>query len=362
MELSADVAAMGFHAHGDMTNGLTSIGRAGSAAPAVGARLMALERGQKTVAVSAHRALHTAIYVHQQQQGQDHDEEWSKMGAVAKPTPDIEQQCSQRFIEQDERLDRILQLVDTLADKVLLGTLADNSNTSSMPTIRNDVTSLAGRIQDQADASSELRDKVEEMEANLYSLASQLNPQQSGLSYAGGNYVPSDCAASQDNLMVAMENFEARFDRSLSQLSQRVDSMQESRDQHRLTLRQMSQQLPDVAQKLDQLWTQCQHYFPRVKEHDVHFSFFRTSFESHKQQMHELVEMLEQKQNMESSFSTAEYFGAAGATEEDDESESGRVEMSSRAQVLAQAMSRLGTNQDRRAEDAADEESEVARC
>merc|ERR1719394_1692081 len=66
-------------------------------------------------------------------------------------------------------------------------------------------------------------------------------------------------------------------------MSQRLDSLQEWRDQQRITLRQIGNELPEVSQKLDQLWAQCQYYFPRVKEHDVHFSFFRTSFETHKQ-------------------------------------------------------------------------------
>merc|ERR1711920_1004440 len=49
--------------------------------------------------------------------------------------------------------------------------------------------------------------------------------------------------------------------------------------------------------KLDELWTQCQYYFPRVKEHDVHFSFFRTSFEAHKQQMLEFTDNVERRRS-----------------------------------------------------------------
>merc|ERR1712176_284579 len=51
------------------------------------------------------------------------------------------------------------------------------------------------------------------------------------------------------------------------------------------------------AHKLDELWAQCQYYFPRVKEHDVHFSFFRTSFEAHKQQMLDFTDNVERRRS-----------------------------------------------------------------
>jgi len=81
-----------------------------------------------------------------------------------------------------------------------------------------------------------------------------------------------------------MERIEARFDKSLADLSDRLDPIQDLVEHQRLHAWQADKQVPEVEQKLDHLWAQCQHYFSKVKEHDVHFGFFRTSFESHKQQ------------------------------------------------------------------------------
>merc|ERR1719510_2371998 len=109
--------------------------------------------------------------------------------------------------------------------------------------------------------------------------------------------------ANHDGLILAMESLEARIDRSLGEVVRRLDSLQEARDQHRLSLRQLGTQLPEVSQKLDQLWSQCQTYFPRVKEHDVHFSFFRTSFENHKQHMLDVTGGLSRSTRLQGSSS-----------------------------------------------------------
>lgn len=80
-----------------------------------------------------------------------------------------------------------------------------------------------------------------------------------------------------------IDRSEARLDKSIIDLTDRLDPLQNFVDQQRLASWQAGRKLPEVSQKLDQLWAQCQHYFAKVKEHDVHFSFFRNSFESHKQ-------------------------------------------------------------------------------
>jgi len=100
---------------------------------------------------------------------------------------------------------------------------------------------------------------------------------------------------------VALESLEARVDRNLSEIGQRLDALQDCRDQQRMSLRQLSHQMPEVSNKLDQLWSQCQYYFPRVKEHDVHFSFFRTSFETHKQSMLDYADGLDQREHRASA-------------------------------------------------------------
>uniref|UniRef100_A0A7S0AL65 Uncharacterized protein n=2 Tax=Pyrodinium bahamense TaxID=73915 RepID=A0A7S0AL65_9DINO len=243
------------------------------------------------------------MVVHQQQQSQeppelcDRDRNTEKaVEDVGRPIVELEQQCSQRFAEQEERMDKILQMVDTLADRVIQQQpLQDESG--------------APEAGEQHDQVGELREKVEDLEANLYGLAAQVQAQEphqqqpsSGLFGIedGSSRERFDGGVSRESFVAAMESLEARVDRNLSEVDrslnevcQRVDSLQEGRDQQRLTLRQMSNELPEVSQKLDQLWAQCQYYFPRVKEHDVHFSFFRTSFENHKQHMLDFTDGLE---------------------------------------------------------------------
>jgi hypothetical protein len=87
---------------------------------------------------------------------------------------------------------------------------------------------------------------------------------------------------------VRLDRSEARLDKTIADLSDRLDPLHEFIEQQRLSTWQSGKQLPEVVQKLDQLWSQCQYYFAKVKEHDVHFGFFRNSFESHKQNLLDL--------------------------------------------------------------------------
>jgi len=244
-------------------------------------RLSALERAHQKLAVGTRRALHTALVVHKNQQDQSQTEEIGMLtdGAM-KSKAALEQEhrrlfaftnerlekADRRFGSQDERLDKILQMVDMLADRVLLD--------GNSPDSRADMEQLAREMREYADLVGEVRDKVEDMEANLYNLGAQVQALQ--------HQQPPDGAYDR---LEAMDYLEQRVDRGFEDICQRMDCLQEWRDQQRVTLRHIGNELPEVSQKLDQLWTQCQHYFPKVKEHDVHFSFFRTSFENHKQHM-----------------------------------------------------------------------------
>merc|ERR1719336_718832 len=113
-ELSAEVVALGgFAKVGDKAKG----SRQGVHQPdntGLDARIAALEQGQKTVAVGARRALHTALVVHQQQQSQDHVDQWEKC-LDSLPVADLELQFTRRFTDQDTRLDKVIHMVDSLA-------------------------------------------------------------------------------------------------------------------------------------------------------------------------------------------------------------------------------------------------------
>jgi microcompartment protein CcmL/EutN len=72
------------------------------------------------------------------------------------------------------------------------------------------------------------------------------------------------------------------LEKNIVDLSGRLDLMQV--DQKRQSLQLGSCRPTEVAQKLDQLWEECKSHFSKVKEHDIHLSFFLSSFENHKQQ------------------------------------------------------------------------------
>jgi len=308
LELQSDIAALHLEAPSPSktsTNvsakggAMTARGADEAADTPIGARLSALEQAQRTIAVSTRRALHTALVVHKNQQDQNHldvtDPQKSKAGkltddVVLRPVAEMEQENRRRFAihderlektdrrlcEQDERLDKILQMVDTLADRVLLQALPEEGSNAEG---RGDTEQLATEI--RADLVGEVREKLEDMEASLYNLNSQVQAMQHQQPIR--QYGFSDVA--YDDRREVIEYLEQRVDRGFGEMSQRLDCLQEWRDQQRITVRQIGNELPEVSQKLDQLWSQCQYYFPRVKEHDVHFSFFRTSFENHKQHM-----------------------------------------------------------------------------
>lgn len=237
--------------------------------PGLGARIAALEQGQKTVAVGARRALHTALVVHQQQQSQDHDNQWEKL-QDSLPVADLELQFTRRITEQDTRLDKVVHMVDSLTDRVLMQQdLADGRSDSKG----------VRRLRERLEAIEvSVRDKVDEIESNIIGLASELEHHSPVLAEAQA--APEKL---RELVSMTIESLEARMDRNLGEVSKKVDYLQDGREQQRLAMRQLGQQLPEVVHKLDQLWAQCQYYFPRVKEHDVHFGFFRTSFETHKQ-------------------------------------------------------------------------------
>jgi len=252
------------------------------------ARMTALEQKTQMIAVGARRALHTALVVHQQIQSQDHANQWEKC-LESLPVTELEQSCTRRFSEQEERLDRLVHMMDSLTDRVVMQqSIEDKAYTRG--------------------AFEEMSARMEELEANVFGLATEMRQGgppaiQSGSAYmytsGGSGYEsPRSAQAAQvrELISVALEAFEARIDRHFNELGLRIDSLQDARDQHRLTIRQLNQQLPELAGKVDQLWTQCQFYFPRVKEHDVHFSFFRSSFENHKQSMLDYADSLDHRE------------------------------------------------------------------
>lgn len=76
---------------------------------------------------------------------------------------------------------------------------------------------------------------------------------------------------------------ETRLTRSMTEITEKLMPLQDFVEQQRLTTWTVSRQVPDLAKKVDQLWTQCQTHFTKIKEHDIHMNFMSKSMESHKQ-------------------------------------------------------------------------------
>ncbi|CAE8583854.1 unnamed protein product [Polarella glacialis] len=253
----------------------------GSCAP-LGQRLFDLERSVQTVASSARRALQTALVVHKRQEHAQ-DMETCLETLEGENASGLDELCTQRFSEQDDRLEKILLIVDVLADRV-------QETSSSVQAITQGDSRQKGALTDREE---EMREKVEHMEGNLYGLASQVHShlQEYGRA-AMGLQDQRRQQHSTESLALALDSLDARLERNLMEFGQRLDVLQDGCEDHQVALRKLGQQLPEVSNRLEQLWGQCQQYFPRFQEQDVHVGFLRTSFEAHKEQLLELSEHL----------------------------------------------------------------------
>mmetsp|Transcript_31264 Transcript_31264/g.71386 ORF Transcript_31264/g.71386 Transcript_31264/m.71386 type:complete len:328 (+) Transcript_31264:45-1028(+) len=98
-----------------------------------------------------------------------------------------------------------------------------------------------------------------------------------------------------DLLANMVHSLEARFDRGITDVSKRVDALYNEKDKHIADVRTLARQVPEVMDRVEQLSTQCEHHFAKVQEYSVHFGFFRTSFEAHRQQVLEAMHQLRQQ-------------------------------------------------------------------
>ncbi|CAJ1351801.1 unnamed protein product, partial [Effrenium voratum] len=250
-------------------------------------RLSALEQSHRKLAMGAQRALKMALSVHEKQEGLEMEEEFERcFGKDLDPGPDVSHQLS----EQDHRLEQILLIVDALADRV-------SDTGASLQALADREAEGKAEHHPTAVAQEELRDKVEELEANLYGLAAQVQSQVDQRGRVATLRLMDQQQERQqqrslENLAMALEGLDARLERNLAEQAQKLHDVQDGQDEQQVTLRQLVQELPEVSKRLEQLWEQCQLYFPRLQEQEVHFGFLRASFEAHKQQM---LDMMEEK-------------------------------------------------------------------
>lgn len=222
----------------------------------------ALERGQRKLAVSVRKALQTSLAA--QQQKQDEAE-------PARAPPELERQVAQRLRHQDDRLDKVLKLVDTLTDKVMLAGARPGSPPPNGAGPRDR-------------ATLELKSQVEELEVRVRMISSQAEMIASGLPMEG---------CSHSGLPPALESLSARMDRNMSEVSWRLDQLDEQRDQQRLATRELAGHLPEAEQKVDRLWSQCQASFAKVQEHQVQLGLLRSTVERVDDQLKELLDPVE---------------------------------------------------------------------
>jgi hypothetical protein len=216
-------------------------------------RLVELEKGQKKVLGAANKALKMAMDLQQQERHQ---------------------------LQQQESLDKLLS--DSLRPAL----------SGQYQFSQSDAANLAIRVDEQDKVLSELRlnyadlgnlrEHVEELHQAVISNLAQTHAtdQSDAVSHPGSTPSLVESSGRSDGLVTIMQTVQARMDRNLKAMSNRLDSLQEVRDQQRVQSLQASRQVPDMAQKMDQLWTQCQFYFSKVKEHDVHIGLMCTNVEN----------------------------------------------------------------------------------
>mmetsp|Transcript_73233 Transcript_73233/g.174533 ORF Transcript_73233/g.174533 Transcript_73233/m.174533 type:complete len:345 (+) Transcript_73233:134-1168(+) len=120
-----------------------------------------------------------------------------------------------------------------------------------------------------------------------------------------------------------IQALETRFDRSIYDVTKRVDAVLQEKERHVADVRQMKREMPDLIERVEQLGAQCEHHFAKVQEYSVHFSFFRTSFEAHRQQVLEAMVQLQKQGSGGSRSDTERLDGASsfGAQAPEDDAE-----------------------------------------
>lgn len=242
-------------------------------------RVVALERSQKAVTVSAKRALHTALVVTQQQKTAEQEREMEKCLGVGGPMAELEERWAVKFKEQDEVINKLLELVTELND------ITSNEMLPSEPLLSRGASSASrdrstsrGRtsvtIQTQIES---LTQKVEQMESHITSKAAALEGPKTVQRAAG--------FSSLSERSTTLEQLERKLEKTVVEMSDRIAAVQASTNQQALSLRSITQQFPDFKSKLDQAWSHTLHLLERVREHDVRFELVRSTIEGQKQDL-----------------------------------------------------------------------------
>lgn len=142
--------------------------------------------------------------------------------------------------------------------------------------------SLADSASDQflhsCEDVSELREKVEELQQIVTCNLTANSPTKLKPGIVG-----ELDESKHDTLMSMMSSMQERVDRSLQDMTTRLDSVFDNSDRrsHSACLK-VCKNIPDINQRIDELWAQCQACASKVKAHDVHLRFLTTHAEEQK--------------------------------------------------------------------------------
>lgn len=139
---------------------------------------------------------------------------------------------------------------------------------------------LASGLQQQYRQQLQRQDSIE---SNIADSALSLNlVAQHSVKPQPGVLSDSDGSIS-DALISMMRSMQERVDRSLQDISSRLDSIQDVGDQrcHSACL-QVCRKVPDIDQRIDDLWAQCKACTSKVQAHDVQIRLLATHLEEQK--------------------------------------------------------------------------------
>lgn len=270
-------------------------------------RVVALERSQKAVTVSAKRALHTALVVNQQQKAMEEEGEILKCLGGG-PLAELEEQWKSRYDDQNESINRLIDMVQELNDMTGKGLTGGRSGSVSRGSSRERSTSRSSpmnrlmggggtsdSIQVQLDT---LAKKVEDMESHFK------NGTSSHESVSRTRDITKTTLRSETTLnsvcdgSLTLQHLDRKIEKMVSELTERIGSLQATSNTQALSIRSITQQLPDIKAKLDQSWSHTLQLLERVREHDVRFELVRSTIEGQKQDLLDISDTAWVHENM----------------------------------------------------------------
>jgi len=187
---------------------------------------------------------------------------------------------------------------------------ADASGSSNVCACVGDVAQLVKQLEEQANAVSDVQERVRELQAGLVIHQPHRSHRKHGVQeaapeaeasgapepepegWAGGDAARQGPSC-QDWSVVA-QNLEAQVGCNLAEVRRRMDALQETIDERVLVqLWQVRQQLPETLGRLDQLAGQCQEGLSKAEAHEVRLDLIRASFETQEQRLQALTVRVE---------------------------------------------------------------------